>query len=665
VNRLATATSPYLRQHAGNPVDWWPWCEEAFEVAKAQDKPIVLSVGYASCHWCHVMAHESFEDEATADVLNKNFVSIKVDREERPDIDALYMEAVTAMTGQGGWPMTVFLDHEQRPFLAGTYFPKHAQGGLPSFGDVLEAVNTAWTDQRSTILEHGEQLIKTIAAQNRLDGTAPQLTAADITRTRELFRSNHDEEWGGFGNAPKFPQTSALELLLQSKEKSDIDVVVNTLDAMASGGIYDQLGGGFHRYSVDSFWMVPHFEKMLYDQAQLARLYLHAFQVTGFERFRQVCSETIEYVLRDLDNGTGGFASAEDADSDGEEGTFYLWRQEQIVETLGEGPASKEVLAWFGTTRAGNFEGSNILHRPLRGDIVRPASIEQARLQLLAKRNERNRPERDSKAVTEWNAMFLSVLAEAASVLGRHDWLKRARTCAEFMIANLRDDSGRWIRSWDQGRSSEIPAFAIDYAWIVDAFTRLSEATGERSWERRAEATADDLVQLFLDTSNGRFGTTGTDVAGLAIDVPDVFDGATASTNSVAISSLTRVGRLRERNDLVEVANRVAGSLSGVATNQPGGFANYFRSVELLVSPNQQIVVAPQSSNHDELVELVQSTYLPNAVFAWGEEPEPGRDSTLLWEGRIDGAYVCRDYVCDLPAKSANELREQLGLDAR
>ncbi|MBV9253374.1 MAG: thioredoxin domain-containing protein, partial [Actinobacteria bacterium] len=385
-NRLAGETSPYLRQHQDNPVDWYPWGEEAFSRAILEDKPILLSIGYSACHWCHVMAHESFEDPDTAKVMNDLFVCVKVDREERPDVDAVYMEAVLAMSGNGGWPMTVFITPDGRPFFGGTYFPPEPRHGLPSFVQLLQAVDEAWRERRGEILGQADQLSDAILSRTQTGGPSPGEISADLLeRAYGMLREQFDPEWGGFGRAPKFPQTSMLELLLRAHAHNGsadtLQMVTTSLDAMASGGIYDHLGGGFARYSVDRVWLVPHFEKMLYDQAALARVYLHAWQVTGEERYLQVLTETIDYVLRELRQPDGGFSSAEDADSEGEEGKFYVWRPEEIDAVLGDAaPAAWE---WYGVTKAGNFEGSNILHRPVRGDLLRPQHIEDARQRLF------------------------------------------------------------------------------------------------------------------------------------------------------------------------------------------------------------------------------------------------------------------------------------------
>ncbi|MDQ1374012.1 MAG: uncharacterized protein QOJ09_1350, partial [Actinomycetota bacterium] len=500
-NRLASETSPYLKQHADNPVDWYPWGDEAFEEARRRGVPVLLSVGYSACHWCHVMAHESFESEETASVVNRLYVPVKVDREERPDVDAVYMEAVQAMTGSGGWPMTVFLAPDGRPFYGGTYFPPEPRHGMPSFRQVLEAVDDVWRTRPEEVEQQAAGLVDAVRARTTLSSaSADEFSAALLEGAYSSLRENHDDEWGGFGRAPKFPQPAMLDLLLRAYAHNHapetLAMLETSLDAMASGGMYDHLGGGFSRYSVDAFWMVPHFEKMLYDQAGLARVYLHGWQVSGHERWRQVLEETVEYVLRDLRAPEGGLYSAEDADSEGEEGKFYVWQLDELVSVGGSAAAE-----WYGATKSGNFEGANILHRPVRGDLLRPADVEEARSRLFAAREGRIRPGLDDKVLTEWNAMFLSALAEAAGATGRSDWLGTAVSLGEFLLRELRRPSdGRWLRSWQRDGGARVLAYAADYAWLVDALVRLAEASGEARWIASAREAADGMLSLFWDT---------------------------------------------------------------------------------------------------------------------------------------------------------------------
>jgi uncharacterized protein len=653
-NRLADEASPYLRQHAGNPVDWYPWGDEAFAKARAEDKPVLLSVGYSACHWCHVMAHESFEDPDVAAVMNELFVNVKVDREERPDVDGIYMEAVQALTGHGGWPMTVFLTPDGEPFYGGTYYPKEPRGGMPGFVELCQAIDEAWRDRRSEVADQAGRLTSAL-------GQAAELAPDDDAVDRSLLdgavsslRSQFDPRWGGFGQAPKFPQESSLELLLRAASQGDhpelMEMITTTLDAMASGGIYDHVGGGFARYSVDTFWMVPHFEKMLYNQAQLGRVYLHAWQLTGEARYRQVLDETVAYVLRDLGHPDGGFYSAEDADSEGEEGKFYVWRIEEIEEALG--PLTRAAVEWWGASPSGNFEGANILHRPVRGDLLRPAEIEDARKRLFEVRERRVRPGLDDKVLTEWNALFVSTLTESAAATGDKEWLESSVRAGEFLLRELRRDDGRWLRAWQGGRARHL-AYANDYAALIDAFTRLAEATGQARWVQEARTVADDMLRLFWDDENGGLYTTGNDAEELITRPKDILDGALPSANSTAAVALLRLSALVGEQSYADRAEAVMRLLAGPMARQPTAFAHLLEAVDLITAGTTEVAVVGDRS---DLVEVVQRRYLPNTVLAWGE-----RYDSPLFEARTDGlAYVCRNYSCRRPTGEVEELVAQL-----
>ncbi len=656
MNRLAEETSPYLRQHMLNPVDWYPWGPEAFERARTEGRPVMLSVGYSSCHWCHVMAHESFEDEGTAALLNERFVSIKVDREERPDVDAVYMEAVQAITGRGGWPMTVFLTADGRPFYGGTYFPKDRRGGMPSFRELLLAIDEAWRGRRQEVEEQADQLARAIEARTtlhpRTEGSAAPTHALD--RAVPALKAAHDGRWGGFGGPPKFPQPSLLELALQAYARTGdsalLSTVSSTLDAMAQGGIYDHLGGGFARYSVDTTWTVPHFEKMLYDQAMLVRSYLHGWQVTGEAGWLQVVEETVAYALRDLLAAEGGLYSAEDADSEGEEGRFYVWSVSEIESVLGP-ELAPAAISWYGVTAEGNFEGANILRRPLGGTLTRPPEIDRARALLLEARSRRVRPGLDDKILTEWNAMFCSSLAQAAAATGRDDWKAVATGIAEFLRGHLRRASdGRWLRSWSRGGPRHL-AFAADYAWLVDAFTRLGELTGRARWISAATETADAMLSLFWDSEDGGLFTTGEDAERLVVRSKDLFDGATPSANAVGAAALVRLASLTGHSAYRQRAEEILALLP--IGDHPLGFAHSLGTLDQLVNGLAEVVV---TGDRPDLVAEVQRRYLPDAVLAWGEPYD-----SPLWESRPEGtAFVCRDYSCLSPAKDVVELREQL-----
>jgi uncharacterized protein len=665
VNRLADETSPYLRQHADNPVDWYPWGDEAFAAARRDDRPVLLSVGYSACHWCHVMAHESFEDPEIAALMNELFVNIKVDREERPDVDEIYMEAVQALTGQGGWPMTVFLTPDGRPFFGGTYFPSTRRGGMIAFPELCRRIDELWRTRRPDVDSQAGQLTAALGRTALVEPADGSPGADALEAAVKALRQQHDDARGGFGGAPKFPQAMSLDLLLRAVARrpvpdADIRGVAETsLDAMASGGIYDHLGGGFARYSVDAVWLVPHFEKMLYDQALLVRAYLHGWQALGHERYRQVLDETVGYVLRDLRHPEGAFFSAEDADSEGEEGRFYLWTPEQVVAALdGDRDLADEVMAFYGVTPGGNFEGRTILNRiHARGgggaDLTRPPRIEEARARLFAARERRVRPGLDDKVLTEWNGLMLAALAESAAATGRRDWLDAAVGTGEFLLRSLRRGDGRWLRSWQSGGGARHLAYAADHAALVDAFVRLSEATGEARWLDAARSTADALLDLFWDEERGGLFTTGSDAERLVARNKDLMDNATPSANSLAAVALLRLAALtgEERyRDRAERTLRLAGSL---ATQHPTAFGHLLAAVDLAVNGIDEVVVA---GDRPDLVEVVQSRFLPGAVLAWGERyPSP------LWEGRDDGrAYVCRNYACRLPAEDPEALAAQL-----
>ena len=671
MNRLAAETSPYLRQHRNNPVDWYAWGPEAFEQARRIDRPILLSIGYSACHWCHVMAHECFEDPEVAAAMNEGFVNVKVDREERPDVDAVYMDAVQAMTGRGGWPMTVFLTPAGEPFYGGTYFPK------PQFLQLLAAIDDVWVNQPADVTHNVTGMLEAITRSARL---LPAAEPAGIDALHRLFQQlgeTYDTEWGGFGTAPKFPMTMALDLILRNHlDTGNPDAglaVANTLVAMASGGIYDHLGGGFARYSVDEKWLVPHFEKMLYDQALFARVYTHAARTFTDPHlravFEQVASETINYVLTVLGQPGGGFSSAEDADSldaagHSEEGAFYTWTAAEMMDAL-EGTdltTIHEVLDYYELTHPanvdGNFEGRIIPARLYhRADLLRPPAIEAARAMLFAARSQRPRPGLDDKVLTEWNALMLATLAEAASLFGRADWLAAAEANGEFLWTELRTPDGRWRRSWqtDGEPQARHSALAADHAALVDAFTRLAEATGEARWIHRACDVADTMLDHFWDTDNGGLFTTADDAEQLVVRQKDLLDNATPSANSMAVVALDRLAALTGEQRYSNLAEQILLLIGGLMTNTPSGFTYAFSAVQSRLDGSTEVAVV---GDRPDLVAAVFEQWRPGAVLAWGEPY-----SSPLWEGRRDGlAYVCRDFTCQQPATTAEELRAQLEL---
>ena len=688
-NRLAQETSPYLRQHADNPVDWYPWGNEAFERAQREDKPIFLSIGYSACHWCHVMAHESFEDPVTADELNASFVAVKVDREERPDVDAVYMEAVQSITGSGGWPMSMFLTPDRRPFFGGTYFPPADRGGSPSFRTVLAALSDVWQHRRHEVETQADELSDAIRSRSVIPsqaarqslfgpegpaggGGGPDLLGVAAAEMAERF----DAAWGGFGGAPKFPQPTLVDLALcharshpaEADGRRSLEMATLTLDAMAAGGVHDHLGGGFARYSTDREWLVPHFEKMLYDQAGLLRAYLHGWQTTGREDYLRVMEGIVSYVGRDLATAAGGVCSAEDADSEGVEGRFYVWTPDQVSAAVDTGVDQRDVTAgeevadavsaWFGVTAQGNFEGTTILRRPLGQPLVGGESVEAGRSLLFEARARRVRPGLDDKVLTEWNAMYGSALAEAAAGTRNPQWRDAAVAIGEFLITHLCGEDGRWRRSWQADGGSRHLAYAADYAWLVDCFTRLSELTGRAVWTERAVSVADSLLMLFHDDDGGGFFTTGHDAEALIVRTKDIFDGATPSANAVAALALARLGSLTGLDRFTETAREVVTIFGDLLTRHPTAFAHTVLTASFLVEGITEVVV---TGDRPDLVDVVRDRWMPGAVLAWGEPT-----ASPLWEDRSENlAFVCRNYSCRLPADGADTLAEQLAAPGR
>ena len=656
MNRLGGETSPYLRQHADNPVDWQPWSDEAFAEARERDVPVLVSIGYSACHWCHVMAHESFEDPAVAAVMNRVFVNVKVDREERPDVDDIYMEATQAMTGQGGWPMTVVCTPEGRPFFAGTYFPKERRGGMIGFVELCERIDELWRTRRPELLEQADRLTASLGRSSLVIPTTDLPSVAEVDAATDALVAASDPQWGGLGGAPKFPQPMAQEVLLAAAARGDARAqaaLVTTLDAMAAGGIYDHLGGGFSRYAVDAIWLVPHFEKMLYDNALLIRLYARGLLVTGEPRFRQVLTESIDYLLRDLRQPGGGFASAEDADSEGVEGKFYVWTEEQVRSVLG--PDADVALEWYGFGPGGNFEhGATIPNRMhARGELARPPEVEAARAALFAHRATRVRPGLDDKVLTEWNAYAVSALAEAGAIAREPAWVAAAVTAAEFLLAELRRADGRWLRSWQADAGARHLAYATDHGALLDAFTRLAEATGAARWVTEARSVADALLELFWDDDRGGVFTSGHDADPLIARPKDLMDNATPGANGLAGVGLLRLAALTGDERYRERGLDVVRLLGPMAVEHPTAFGQVLAAVDLAARGTTEIVVA---GDRPDLLDAVRSRFLPNAVVAWGE-----RTGGPLWEGREDGrAYVCRSYTCQLPASDPKTLTAQL-----
>ena len=660
-NRLAQETSPYLRQHRENPVDWYPWGPEAFAAAQERNVPILLSVGYSACHWCHVMAHECFEDAEVAAKMNELFVNVKVDREERPDVDALYMDAVQALTGRGGWPMTVFMTPDRAPFYGGTYFPKEA------FLQLMDAIEDVYRNKPEDVQQNVTALTKAISTSAELKPKNDAPGVDSLNASLQNLAKAFDAESGGFGQAPKFPTTSHLELMLRSYMTTAGDgpkrILETTLDAMSSGGMYDHIGGGFARYSTDREWLVPHFEKMLYDQALLLGTYMKGLIVLGRKDWRLVIEETINYVLTELRHPDGGFYSAEDADSvdpDGNtvEGWFSTWTPSEVRAALPQiDPAVVETLIdWYGITDEGNFEGRSIPNRiAARGRLLRTPELQAAVVALRSARSQRPHPGLDDKVLTEWNALFLSSLAQAAAVFDRRDWLDAAVANAEFLLRELRDDRGRWLRSWQaDGRpQARHMALAADHAALVDAFTHLAEASGEARWIAEAARTADTMLDWFFDPEQGGLYTTAEDAEALVVRQKDLTDGATPSANSTAAIALFRLAALTGEQRYANQADRILHLLAAAVDEAPGHYSNAMVATDLRRRGLTEVVIV---GDRPDLVRLAQSVWRPDTVLAWGEPYD-----SPLWNERAEGfGYVCRNYSCELPQDTVQGFAEAL-----
>jgi uncharacterized protein YyaL (SSP411 family) len=667
-NRLVRESSPYLLQHADNPVDWYPWGDEAFERASRESKPILLSVGYAACHWCHVMEHESFEDPATAELMNQHFVSIKVDREERPDVDSLYMSAVQAMTGQGGWPMTVFLTPELVPFYGGTYYPPQDRAGLPSFRRVLLAVAETWRDRRADVESQGRRLVDHIADMTRFVPSSQDITDDVLSAAYRGLNASFDPAYGGFGGAPKFPQPMTIDLLMRLRERgyeAAGEMASATLDAMAAGGIFDQLGGGFHRYAVDRAWIVPHFEKMLYDNAQLLRTYARSWVQTANPRHRAVAEQVAAWMLAEMRAPEGGFWSSLDADSEGEEGKYYVWSLDEVRAVLGA--EAELAIALYGFTKGGNFEGRNI---PVRAGDVSPQDESRVRAALLDRRAGRVRPGTDAKILTAWNALAASGLAEAGALLGHPDWVAVAAETMRFVLSELRID-GRLRRSYRR-IDDEVQVRALgcceDYAFTLEACLALYEATFEPSWLSEARWAADEALRLFADGSAGGFFVTGSDASDLVLRPQDVFDNAIPSANSVLALELQRLAHLVGDQRYEEHAVGALRLVVAAAAQSPTGFGTALAAVDFHTGAAKEIVIVGEPGREDTraMVEAVRSRLVPNKVLVVAPEPTESQTELLpLLEGRRTTggrttAYVCRSGVCKTPVTSHEELLEQL-----
>jgi hypothetical protein len=698
-NRLIGETSPYLLQHAHNPVDWYPWGAEALGLAKAEGKPILLSVGYSACHWCHVMERESFENEETAALMNAHFVNIKVDREERPDIDHIYMSAVQMLAGQGGWPMTVFLTPDGKPFYGGTYYPPEDRYGRPGFPRILQAVAEAWRERREQIEQQSEEILRHLKEMSALNLSARAATEEIFDRACQQLRMSFDRRLGGFGDAPKFPQPMILDFLLRyavrTQEREPLEMALFTLEKMAFGGIYDQLGGGFHRYSTDSYWLVPHFEKMLYDNAQLALTCLRAYQITGDAFYRRIVEETLDYVRREMTAPFGGFYSAQDADSEGGEGRFFVWTEEEIKTILGSDDAAL-FCRYYDVTPRGNWEHKNILNVTAPPDAFARAvrmepeafleRLEAMREKLFAEREKRVKPARDEKILVSWNGLMLAAFADAGAVLRRADYLQTAVNNAEFVLREMyrAPDAGEAARLMHTGkevsieepihptqraaafRVAPIPGFLEDYAAYADGLLRLYEATFDRRWLEAARALGDAILERFADP-NGGFFSTAIDAEALIERPKDIMDNAVPSGNSVALEALLRLAILTGEERYRGPAAYALQQLGEMAAQHPQAFGRLLCALDLLVGPSQELAIigAREDPGTQALLAVARDNYYPNLLLALSDPSDPSPDYLPLLEARPmqDGkptAYLCENYACRQPTDDPQTLLAQL-----
>jgi uncharacterized protein YyaL (SSP411 family) len=687
-NALIHETSPYLLQHAHNPVDWHSWNETALQKAKAENKPIFLSIGYSSCHWCHVMEHESFENEAIAKILNEHFVSIKVDREERPDLDEIYMTSVQMMTGSGGWPMSVFLTPDLKPFYGGTYFPPDDRYGRPGFKSLLLHLAKVWKENPTDLLEFSNTLTQEIqknsAPLTKSEGT---LLSKDIfLKAQKVLRKNFDAQEGGFGAAPKFPPSQSLAFLLRQFLRTGDDSLLHmatfTLDKMADGGLCDQLGGGFHRYSVDALWLVPHFEKMLYDNALLAEVYLEAYQVTDNPRYAEIASEIFEYILRDMQDPQGGFHSAEDADSEKEEGKFYIWTESEILEIL-DPENAKLFCKFYNIEPNGNFTshekyhaGKNILHRSTNiaeaaqswknSESAFQQKLKQCHEKLFNVRSKRIRPFKDDKVLTSWNALMIGSLAKGGAILEKPKYLEAAKKAANF-IRNTMTKNGKLLRTYRQGKAHS-QAYLEDYAYFLSALLDLYESDFDLQWLHTAERLSDQMIALFWDEQDHSFFFTSQEHTNLIARTKPSHDGAIPSPTAVATQALLRLAKLKDRPDLFQKAEQILQSYSRTLTETPYGYFKMLCALEFYLATPKDVAIVGKKENPDtkQLFRVLRKNFFPNIVLAFQDPESPQTTPSIrLLEGRtmIDGkasAYVCEGFTCQLPVTTPEALIEKL-----
>ncbi len=677
-NRLIDETSPYLLQHAHNPVDWFPWREEALRQAKKEDKPILLSIGYSSCHWCHVMERESFENEAIAQIMNERFINIKVDREERPDLDELYMNAVQVMTGSGGWPMTVFLTPDLVPFHAGTYFPPEDRGGMPGFPKVLVTVSNYYKTNRGEIGKMEAQMKNALHQIVSIVPSQETMDAKVLSKVFETLANQFDPNYGGFGKAPKFPSSMTLSFLLRfwksTETKNALEMVEKTLEKMANGGIYDHLGGGFHRYSVDERWLIPHFEKMLYDNALLSRTYFEAYQATRKERYRQVGEEILNYVLREMTSPEGGFYSTQDADSEGEEGKFYVWTRDQIKEALGKEKGTP-FCAYYGVTPQGNFErGTSVLHivsslekvSELYGISIPDLKklLEEGGEKLFAEREKRIRPGRDEKILTSWNGLMISGIVDGFKVTGNELYLKGAKGAARFILQEMRKD-GHLTRVFHKGKCQG-KGYSEDYAFFIQALIDLYEATFEVDWLREADDLNTRMIDQFWDERSGGFFFTGKENESLIARSKSPYDNAIPSPNSVAVFNLLRLGYLTGEESLKPKAEQILHLFYNFLSEHPSGFAHMLSGLSFFFSPEEIGIIGSKNDYRTKsMLKEIYLAYLPNKILSLRDPRESvgGEWFPFLKDkGSTDvpTTFVCKGFTCLPPVKDEKELRKIL-----
>ena len=685
-NRLIKEKSPYLLQHAYNPVDWYAWGPEAFAAAKKSDKPIFLSIGYSTCHWCHVMEHESFEDKEVAQLMNEAFISIKVDREERPDIDSLYMTVAQLLTGRGGWPLTIIMTPEKKPFFAATYIPKYSRQGAMGMMDLIPAVKETWETKRAEIDSATVEILAALTSAHETDLSGDARGEKELDLAYEQLESSYEPEFGGFGSAPKFPTPHNLSFLLRYWKRTGndkaLEMVEKTLKQMRRGGIYDHVGFGFHRYSTDREWLVPHFEKMLYDQAMISFVYLEAFQITGKREYAQTAEEIFEYVLRDMNSPEGGFYSAEDADSEGEEGKFYLWKKEEIEKILGS--EATAVIDLFNVSTEGNFHeeatgirhGTNILHLKEslseRADPKLRELWDISRKRLFEVREKRIHPLKDDKVLTDWNGLMIASLARAAQVLGHVEYREAARRAADFILSEMKSNDHRLLHRYREGEAA-IKGKLNDYTFFIAGLIELYQATFEQTYLAAAVQIAESMIEYFWDDEDGGFYLTPDDGEKLLSRPKDTYDGAIPSGNSVAMEVLVKLSRLTGRTELEERAVALSRSFSKTLVKYPSVHTYMMGAVDFLVGPSFEIVLVgdPEAEDTQRLYRELMSRYLPNKVVLFKPADDrrhpisdlaPYTESMTSLDGKAT-VYVCTNFACELPTTDVKKMVSLLDAD--